>query len=458
MFAVLFSFLGRTMKKLIFLLIPAIFLIVSCSKSKVIVEHRDQAKADESGETMTDEYEEEVEDEEEEDEFEYYDEDLPLEKAVCNPNPCKTMANSNGKCEFDGDNSYVCHCEEGFFWEDYKCIGPCDDNPCDNVPNSDGCYAEDRKTFGCKCKENYYWDGTACLNPCDSKPCPAHSKCYSYDYINYGCGCEDNFFKVDGECVSPCDPNPCKDVTNSTGKCTAQNLTTYICGCKSNYVFTSRNECISPCDPNPCQGKENASGICYTINESNYSCGCSKGFYWSDETEKCMALPECSPENNGLCKDSDSLLIWSSRTEGPECGGYIQVFRQVEQAEAYCSNLKEGGFTDWHLPTIDELRTLIVNCPKLQTGGTCRVSDKKRCLASTCYSESQCLCEGESPSDVFSKFGSERNGTYWSSSEGGFNGYGQYWLIQTEGYANVFSYDLYEYLNGYFYAPVRCVR
>ena len=442
------------MKKLIISILILMFFIVSCSSKKTesdtdILPDEDVTDADEN---------QEDEEEEDEEESSVPDEDLPLEEAVCKPNPCKELENSTGRCEFDGDRSYICHCKEGYFWEDYKCVSPCDDNPCDNVKNSDGCYTKNRETFGCYCKTGYAWDGESCLNPCENNTCPAHSECHAYNATNYSCICDDNFFNENDECVSPCDPNPCKGISNSTGKCIAANKSRYSCECKNNYVFTSGNECVSPCEPNPCTGLENSSGTCLTIDAVSYSCGCSKGFYWSGETGGCKSIPECSPENNGFCKDSDSLLIWSSRTEGPEYGGYIQVFRQVEQAKAYCDDLKEGGFADWHLPTIDELRTLIVNCPKLEPNGTCRVSNKTGCLAATCYSASQCLCEGDGSEVIFSKFGYDGNGIYWSSSSGGFNGYEQYWLIRTEGSADVFSYDLLDYLNGYFYAPVRCVR
>lgn len=443
------------MRKLLLFLITLTFLAVSCSGSKKaehdidILPDEDAVDADEN---------QEYEEEEEEEESSVPDKDIPIEEAVCKPNPCKKMEHSNGKCEFDGDRSYVCHCEEGYHWEDYKCVSPCDDNPCDNVKNSDGCYTKNRETFACRCKEGYAWDGESCLNPCESHTCPAHSECHAYNATSYGCICDDNFFKENDECVSPCDPNPCKGVTNSTGKCIAANSSRYSCECKNNYVFTYKNECVSPCEPNPCTGLENVSGTCYTIDANNYSCGCSKDFYWLGENGGCQPIPECSPENNGFCRDSESQLIWSSRAERTDYPGAPQLFRIFERAEAYCNNLKEGGFADWHLPTIDELRTLIVNCPKLEPYGTCRVSDRTGCLASTCYSESQCLCAGDGSDVLFSKFGAEGYGQYWSSSAGGFDGYKQYWLIQTEGSANVFSYDLYEYLNEYFYAPARCVR
>lgn len=444
------------MKKIIIFLVLAVCFIVSCGGSKK-TESGETSKDNKSatGENSSEE------DLDEYDEYygEYYEDeyvdpdDLPLEEAVCYNNPCENMPNSTGKCEFDGDNSYICHCEKNFFWQDYKCVSPCDDDPCGSIENSDGCYAKDRKTFGCSCITDYFWTGEACINPCDAKPCPEHAECYPYDSDRFGCACDDNFFKEDGECVSPCNPNPCKKVSNSTGKCTAKNLNEYTCGCKSNYVFTSDNECVSPCEPNPCSGIENSTEKCYTIDRYSYSCGCDKNFYWSDETGGCLAISGCSEENNGLCKDSGSKLIWSSRagTNGYLYGLYL------EEAETYCATLKEGGFTDWHLPTIDELRTLVVNCPGLETSGKCKVSDKKNCLSANCYKESDCLCEGGSETAVFSKFGYEYHAQYWSSSSGYFEYSERNWLIELDEYANVFTFDPYDGYNNH-YATVRCVR
>lgn len=48
-----------------------------------------------------------------------------------------------------------------------------------------------------------------------------------------------------------------------------------------------------------------------------------------------------------------------------------------DEAAAYCSGLSWGGLRpgSWHLPTIDELRSLVRGCPPTEIGGECPVTD-----------------------------------------------------------------------------------
>ncbi|MBR4532267.1 DUF1566 domain-containing protein [bacterium] len=80
-----------------------------------------------------------------------------------------------------------------------------------------------------------------------------------------------------------------------------------------------------------------------------------------------------------------------------------------QSAINYCKNLNEGGYNDWRLPNIDELRTLIQNHSGTQSGGYCPISEK----AGLAWRDRTSGCDGRSGSN-FSKLGD--TGWFWSSS------------------------------------------
>ena len=86
------------------------------------------------------------------------------------------------------------------------------------------------------------------------------------------------------------------------------------------------------------------------------------------------------------------------------------------RAKEYCENLSEGGYSDWKLPTISELRTTIQNCSGSQSGGSCRVSDS--CLSSNCW-RNNCRCEYKNKRNndgYYSILGDDDDVVLWSSS------------------------------------------
>jgi len=81
-------------------------------------------------------------------------------------------------------------------------------------------------------------------------------------------------------------------------------------------------------------------------------------------------------------------------------------------AKEYCANLNEDGSSDWELPTISELRTLIIDCPASESGGACLITND--CLSNKCWTKDTCwACSGASDGR-YSKLGD--TDWFWSSS------------------------------------------
>lgn len=87
-----------------------------------------------------------------------------------------------------------------------------------------------------------------------------------------------------------------------------------------------------------------------------------------------------------------------------------------KNAVDYCKQLREGGHSDWRLPDIDELRTIVQKCPNTETGGICKVSRKSGCLSGKCMNDDKsCGCIFKWLG-AYSKFGDDRWIRLWSSS------------------------------------------
>ncbi|HOW51315.1 MAG TPA: DUF1566 domain-containing protein [bacterium] len=145
---------------------------------------------------------------------------------------------------------------------------------------------------------------------------------------------------------------------------------------------------------------------CTQIN-ANYIDGWApcKGDCSGYDTSACTVDTDAdaNPDDDATgCAYSHDGLCWSNHS--------ANTMTQYE-AITYCENLVEGGSSNWRLPTISELRTLITNCAVTETGGSCGVTDA--CLTSDCWASS---CDGCTPyGKIYSAFG-EASGSLWSSS------------------------------------------
>ena len=139
----------------------------------------------------------------------------------------------------------------------------------------------------------------------------------------------------------------------------------------------------------------------------NFSNSAEEEFYFDSDTAKvrCVSTElECGPADETPCTDSSSALMWSAMAPDQ---------LDIDAAVAHCENLTEGGYDDWRLPDIDELRTLIEGCDGTVTYGSCRISDPDY-LSSDYWDEDDCACEaGDSG---YSKFGTAGDVILWSSS------------------------------------------
>ena len=257
----------------------------------------------------------------------------------------------------DFSNLMTSHDKDG--WGRVRCVSevpnPCRNDPCASVQHSTGCFAESAEEYSCECEEGYFWNDEECVNPCDADPCAVidHSDgCIPNSLTEYTCTCEQDYFLKDSLCVNPCDVNTCGDVVHSDG-CISNSATRYLCSCETGYFWAGESECRE-----------------------------KVVFPYTDEFE----------------------LTWSSLSENT---------MNWENAGSYCDSLEEGGFSDWRLPTVDELRTLILNCEATQTGGACPASDPDNLGSSNnCRS-----CDSiDNNGGYYSKFGDGDNVVLWSSS------------------------------------------
>jgi hypothetical protein len=106
----------------------------------------------------------------------------------------------------------------------------------------------------------------------------------------------------------------------------------------------------------------------------------------------CSAGDDCNDSDDsvwgGAWYDSITGYLWQSPpAESPETW---------EDAHNYCDTLSACGYGagSWHLPTIDELRSLIRGCSSTVTGGTCSMTDICVDCTNPDCDENECYLDG----------------------------------------------------------------
>ena len=169
--------------------------------------------------------------------------------------------------------------------------------------------------------------------------------------------------------------------------------------CESGFLYDETTmSCIDPCDK--CAVTEHATegGTCKMTAVNEYYCECEKPYIWDSTNKKCKEMPECTPANVTPCRYNG--LIWSAKA--PSAMAWKD--NNGEIAGKHCTDLDEGGFKDWRLPTLSELRMLIKNCDKTVIDGPCpaRSEDlgtegeegfQPLCDEGSCNPKESCRCD-----------------------------------------------------------------
>ena len=120
------------------------------------------------------------------------------------------------------------------------------------------------------------------------------------------------------------------------------------------------------------------------------------------------------------------------------------------EANDYCSNLNLGGYQDWRLPSISELRTLIRGCSETESGGACAVTDE--CKSLSCLSSCNGCSTGQGPT----------MGCYWPNGLVGkcarFWSSSSFEEIDDRAWLVYFDRSKLDYYGKIYDVYVRCVR
>ncbi len=372
---------------------------------------------------------------------------------VADVEPCPIAGGS--ECNPDGtDCRYSCDDDSRCPSATHFCCKTGDDALCDVANNLNECVMKLNKGNGCvddrQCTTGHCIDAVCCTSascPGDCSACniPGASlgDCASYDDSD-GVGTND---APDGTCS----PSLCRGCNGSSldcvdveygedwnNDCTAQPSSscgyTGVCDGGACELYDSTTDCS---DGNACTygDKCNGSGGCapgspVTCDDDPATCGIKRSCNGTSECDEhypgsettCVDGDACTHNDrcNGSGGCSGTRFCWEDETsslywQNPEPGtGSLCTFCNWDEASDFCSGLELGGHSDWRLPLIQELISLVRGCNQ----DDCEVTDPD-CLEASCNDQCNSCPDGGGPGQEDCYWDESLDGTcrvYWSDS------------------------------------------
>ncbi len=258
-----------------------------------------------------------------------------------------------------------------------------------------------------------------------------------------------------GTCVKKTDLciDRCGDVTENV----FGGVTTLHCGeCHGQFAYCSTaNTCVTACRDMEC-GTDSVTTV---SGSRSFDCGtCEGALAYCNPSRQCRTActeKECGSYSVetidgtqtmqcGTCSDDSFCTAHWECAEGTRKGDYVfdntivldtttslmwvrsnGSEKTAAEATLYCSQLSEGGFVDWRLPTISELRTVVEQCEAVSLTGTDHCGVEDTCAESTCLNSYCAGCTngaGPGPSGLYLAadvwtYSGDSAGRFWSSTK-----------------------------------------
>ena len=217
-----------------------------------------------------------------------------------------------------------------------------------------------------------------------------HVRCVRSDQCDAG-----TFWDGKNCAVSPCATDSCT-MDHSDGICTPKNSSEFECGCVEGFRWNG-SDCISdPCFDNKCAAMRGSDGVCTAKENGKFECGCTEGYFWSISSCRkksalgsiCTGMTECYGNSGIITCPSEGQAFYGqdanyaakdacvgkSFTPATFSGEDVVIDNNTglmwqkdvsnetytfNNAVGYCSDLEYAGYTDWRLPSMMELQSIL---------------------------------------------------------------------------------------------------